>query len=236
MLRGIPKAVEALAKTGPDDESSTYEKRLEQAKQEADMAQKEVDNGFPLLHAQAVVSLWGSLESLMSTFLARWLANEPKAILMNQVQKLKVQLGDYESLDREERSYYILDLLERDLQSPLKQGVSRFELPLEIFGLGGQVDRNVNKKLFEMGQIRNVIVHRRGIVDRKLKSACPWLKTTIGKSIVINHHDYKQYSYAAISYVTELIVRVAVYFGQSRDEFKETLDNLQDGNRMLFDS
>lgn len=227
MIRAVPKAVEALAKVNADEQNTTYEERFRYAKEEAELAQKEVDSGFPLLHAQAVVSLWGSLEAQIRRFLASWLANEPKALLASQVQKLKVQLGDYERLDKEERPYYILDLLEREIQSPLKQGVTRFESLLDIFGLAGGVDESVRKNLFEMNQIRNVIVHRQGKVDNRLISACPWLNIGVGETIVVSHKDYNRYSHAAVSYVTELVVRTAVYFGKSRDDFKEELDALK---------
>ncbi len=135
MIRGVPKIVEVLAKAIEDEPPTTYEKRIEIANKEAELAQREVENGFPLLYSQAIVSLWGSLENLIHIFLEKWLMNEPEALLVNQVQKLRVQLGEYESLDSEERPCYILDLLERDIQAPLKQGITRFESLLEIFKL-----------------------------------------------------------------------------------------------------
>lgn len=225
-IQVMPKVVEALGKVDFDEEPTTYEERLENAKQDAELAQKEVDNGFPLLHAQAVVSIWGCLESQVRAFLANWLAKEPGALLVNQVQKLKVQIGDYERLTPEERPYYILDLLERDMQSSLKQGVSRFETLLEIFGMGGAVDETVRKDLFEMHQIRNVVVHRQGIADKRLATSCPWLNIEPGEIIVVSHQDLRRYSEAALGYITRLVIRSSIHFGLSKDEVKEALDKI----------
>ena len=225
MIRAIPKAVEALAKIDTaleeTNKKKSYAKKLKQAKADGELAQKEVDNGFPILHAQAVIALWGILESQTRSFLAAWLANEPKALFVSQVQKLRIQLGDYESLSQDERPYYILDLLERDVQAPLKQGINRFESLLAIFGLGGEVNETIGKDLFEMHQIRNVLVHRQGIADKRLVLACPWLKISIGDIIVVSHKDYERYSHAALCYVVELIIRIGAHFGTPRNYYRE---------------
>lgn len=226
MIRAVPKVVEVLAKVKQDDDPSTVEERLEKAKEEAELAQREVDTDFPLLHAQAVVSLWGGLESLIRVFLSRWITNEPKALGANQIKKLRMQFGEYESLDREERAYYVIDLLERELQSPLKQGVMRFETILDVFGLSGQIDEDVKKNLFEMYHVRNIIVHRRGLADRKLLNACPWLSLHVGDLVTIDRKCFRRYSNSVVSYIIELIVRVAVYFGRSRSDFQDILDKL----------
>jgi len=92
------------------------------------------------------------------------------------VQKLKVKLGDYILLSKAEQAHYLVELLEQDLASSLKQGVSRFENLLNPFSLGGPLPDGCAKTLFELQQVRNVVAHRNGIVDRRLKSECPWLK------------------------------------------------------------
>ena len=77
-IRGIPKIIKVVAEVESETGKLGDEdiKRLKFAKKEADLAQREVVKGFPLLHAQALVSLWGILESLVHTFLATWLTHE----------------------------------------------------------------------------------------------------------------------------------------------------------------
>lgn len=72
-------------------------------------------------------------------------------------------------------------------------------------------------------------MHRKGIADKKLIQACPWLEFKVGDKIFISHQDYRRYSHAVIRYAIELIVRVAVYFGKSRDDFKDQLENKEAG-------
>lgn len=189
---------------------------LESARKMAELAQREVDGGFALLHSQAVVSLWSSLEDLLRTFLARWLANEASAKQADSVQKLKITLGEYESMDEEERSFYVVELLERELQSPLRHGVSRFESVLEPFGLSGRIGKATQKDIYELYHVRNVLVHRRGFADRRLIQACPWLGVEVGDPLVVSHKMYAGYSKAVADYVLELIQRVRVHFGLGR--------------------
>ena len=75
-LRAVPELDALLAEMlGKDNLSDlTYVKSL------AELAQHESEKGFPLLYAQATVSLWSYLEFLVKDFLLNWLLNEPTAM------------------------------------------------------------------------------------------------------------------------------------------------------------
>ena len=209
-LRGAPGLLEAesvLAEALGDEERPRAEE-MQDARKLAEVAQSELNKGFPLLHSQAMVSLWGSLEDLMRTFLSAWLANEPSAKQVETIRKLKIAVGEYESLDDYERCFHMVDLLERDVHSPLRQGVSRFESILQPFGLSGKVDSEVQKRVYELFQVRNALVHRRGVADRRLTEACPWLNLTPGKPISVSHEMYAGYAEAVAQYATQVVGRV----------------------------
>jgi len=219
LLRAIPNTIEVLRITAGEDEKEKYgEERLEQAKREAALAQSEVDNGFPILHAQTTISLWSSLESLVRTFLAAWLANIPDAKSCEELKKVKVRLGEYESLTSDDRYFYLLDLLEDSMGTRRRPGVGRFEELFNAFGLSSKVEENISKDLFELYHIRNVLVHRRGIADRKIIEICPWLNLSVGQHLNITHQSYKRYNKSIGEYVLELIQRTRVYFGLERYE------------------
>lgn len=64
VLRAMPKAFDALSTIEPEEYTSDDAKqRRQQIQEESELAQSEVDTGFELIHAQAVISLWSSLES-----------------------------------------------------------------------------------------------------------------------------------------------------------------------------
>jgi hypothetical protein len=219
MIRGLPELVQALTEAQEEpDEEANY--RLERAKKEADLAHREVSDDFPILHAQTTIALWSALEATIRLFLVRWLQNYKNAMEVNAVQKLRVRIGEYELLEGEDRFFYILDRLERDLSTPLKTGITRFELLLEPFGLSGSVNENVRRNLFELNEIRNSLVHRSGSADRRLVDSCPWLSLKVGDQVKVDPKMINRYFESVYSYGTELIIRIGEFFGHDMGKFR----------------
>ena len=221
MIRGVPKIVEVLAKV-EEDSGEHARQKIENAKREADLAQKEVDEGFPLLHAQTTIALWSALEATVRLFIVRWLQNYQPAMNVEVIQKLRVRIGEYERLEGEDRFFYILDRLEQELSAPLRSGVSRFESLLEPFGLAGAVDEDLRRNLFELNQVRNVLVHRSGVADRRLIESCPWLEVKVGDILKMRHDTTRRYFDSVMRYSTTLIVRIAEHFGVDMSEFRSS--------------
>ena len=215
MLERIPRALEAIGKAS-DDDAGDYEKRLESARQEAVLAETELANDFPLLHGQTLVTMWSSLESLVRSFIALWIENQPSVLSGKGFSRLKVNLSDYVSLTGADRARYVVDVLEQEMGSARKLGVNRFETLLEVLGLSGSVPDEVAKTLFEAQQVRNVIVHRRGLADRRFCDLCPWLRVGVGDAVRVRHSDFQRYASAVDQYVLELIQRLRVNIGMER--------------------
>ncbi|MDR4477249.1 MAG: hypothetical protein R3B11_14765 [Nitrospira sp.] len=217
MLRGRYQAIKVLKEIDGEAEETDD---LKWAEREKELAQQEVDNDFPLLHEQATVFLWGSLEALVRSFAASWLANRPETWRNEAIKRLRVRLGDYQSLDPTERCLWVVDLLDQESGGPLHAGVARFESLLQPLGLTGAFPEEGRKALFELSQIRNAIVHRRGRADRRLIDACPWLIISSGEQIKISHAMWKSYDAVVSEYVMELIQRVRESFGLKRYKAK----------------
>lgn len=214
-LRGMPKLVEAVAKAHGMADTLDTKAQLERAQRLAELAHRESSTGFPLIHAQATVTLWGALEDLIRSFVAKWLQQVPTVLLNSPLSTLKVPVGEYEKLSPEEKGIFLADALDRSMNGALKQGVTRFEALLEPLGLSGSVPENVRKEIFELGQVRHAIAHRRGIADRRLLEACPWLTVSPGSTLLMSHRDFGRYHDAVVRYVTELVYRVGEHFGVS---------------------
>src|SRR5690606_2128740 len=84
ILRGTPKLIEVLSKIHVAGEPNT---KLEQAQKEAELAQREVDEGFPLLVSQATVTLWSTLEAGIRLLVVRWMQNQPNSLQNEAIQK-----------------------------------------------------------------------------------------------------------------------------------------------------
>lgn len=220
MVRGVPGLVEALAKADTPANDPDTASRLDDAKKMARLADREIDQGFPVLHSQAMVTLWSMLENAVRLFVARWLEHEPAALHVEAIQRLRVRIGEYESLKGEDRFFYILDMLEREIGASLRVGVSRFESLLEPFGLDGAIDGRIRRDLLELSQVRNVHVHRGGVADRRIVETCPWLALAIGTKVTVHRDSFMRYYEAVHDYVLEVICRVGERFGRDMSVFR----------------
>jgi hypothetical protein len=213
MLRGSPGMVKAIAKAEGTLDSKENQEQLSSAQHMAALAQREIESDFAILHSQAAVSLWSSLESLVLDLVADWVRNQPEILNNEPWANLKIKLADYEAVDSEQRAAYLVGLVDQTVAAPVKQGVNRFEHLLATIGLNGAVPGDLGKSLYELQQVRNVIVHKRSIADRKFCRLCPWMKLMPGQEVLVSHAMYNSYRDAVLEYVMELIFRTGEFFG-----------------------
>jgi len=207
-LRGMPQIVKVLADLDERSDEEEYQNKIRIAEEEASLAQAEIDKDFPVLHQFAVVALWSWLEHFVKDFVALWLQHRREAITLPPLSKIKIKLGEYLQLSKAEQSGYLVELLEQELASPLKRGVTRFEILLEPFLPSSQLPEGCSQAIFELQQVRNVMAHRNGLMDRRLKSACPWLKGRLGQPVKVTGSMLHRYSEACAQYLLEVLFRV----------------------------
>lgn len=224
-IEQMPELVGAMAEIGKilrddddNDESNDDDEaeHLEEARHEARIAKREVEQGFPLLHKHAIVVLWSSLEALVRDLVVAWISNREGALQSEQLAGLKITLSEYEQLEPVERFEHLVDLMEQRVGGSLKRGVNRFECILEPIGLSGPVDNQIADDIYELQQVRNVLLHRNGIADRRFVNACPWLNAKVGDAINVDHKRFTKLHESAEHYILEIIQRTRVAFGLPR--------------------
>jgi len=211
------KVAELINRIDDNNADAEGRDRLRRAREETELAKREVAQGFPVLHSQAVVTEWAYLEACVRRLVADWIQNEPTCLKNEAFEKVRVRLADYERLDATEKAFFVVDTLERECGAGLQSGVARFEVLLSALGLNGEVPGLLRQRIFELGQVRNIVMHRAGLVDKKFADACPWLKVPIGEALLITHKMYVVYSRAVHDYHMLIICRVAERFGMDVD-------------------
>jgi hypothetical protein len=178
----------------------------------AEFSQNEREHGFPLLHAYTLVSAWGALEAGIEDMLVGVLLNEQEVLASDELAKIKIPLGTFELLNKEERMRLLLGEIQRTQRSGLTQGVGAFENVLAVFKLDGPVDDGIKKKLWEFNHVRNVIVHRASRADSRLVQACPTLNVNVGDPIILTHERYHDYIQAVAAYIQIIISRLSARY------------------------
>ncbi len=221
----MPNVVQALKDTDSKDytpqeaerKEQEYKKDLERANAQARFALKEQDDDFPLLHAQALVGMWSGLEAAIEDALVGMLLNENDLLCSEPFSKVRIPLVEFELLDKEERIRFLVDELGRGQVLGRKQGIEGFEAMLNLVGLAGSVDPEVKKSIWEINHLRNVIVHRGSIADRRLVQACPWLSLNLGDKVKVTHKMLHTYYEVFHQYLMTIIRRLGVKYGVEID-------------------
>lgn len=204
-----------------EEDKSTFDKvsnLINELKEDATTAKRESENGFPLLTGMAIVLTWGALETYVYDLMKGWLENNVDSWKADEVQKLKIKLGEFMQIEKDMQYEYIIEMIDNQLQGPLKAGIGRFEILLGVFNLSGSIDDDIKKTLFEMSKIRNAIVHNKGIADKKLVDTCPSLSLRIGDSVLGKQFNLMAYIDAVIVYIAEIQLRIFEALGIKRNE------------------
>jgi hypothetical protein len=205
------KFVPLLKKKGFDTKNS---------KEIAKFLRGEVVTKFPFMYRIWTVMLWSILENYVRNFLIEWIKQNPDAMRSESIQKIQIRLGEYEALLDDEKYEYVLEMIEFQSKSKLGLGIGRFEPILEQFGLSGKVDDETKKSILELQQVRHVLVHRNGIVDKRLAETCPWVVPEPGKTIFIDSEIYDMYFNAVMNYANKIAERAykKMYDTQKKSE------------------
>ncbi len=180
--------------------------------EDASFAEGEIKNNFPFMHASATVTMWGALEAAIEDLLVGIALNEPVSLERDEFMKIKIPLGRFIVLEKDERIRYLITEAQRSLSTGNAQGVDTFENVLRLFDLSGEVDESVKKGLWEMNNVRNVIVHRDSQADLRLVQSCPWLGAKVGERILIDAPRFYGYHEAIYEYIGTLFRRVSARY------------------------
>lgn len=219
----LMKSVDALLRF---EGKAVDEDGVNRAEQVAPLIKEETENGFPFFYGLATVAIWGALEAFIRDLLVLCLENDTTFLSLEPIAKIRISLSQFELMPDEQRRYYIIDTIERDIQSKFKHGASRFESLLRTFGLGGEIEDGHKRILLELANVRNVLVHRSGIADQRLITTCPWIGFKMGERVKVNSDMFSRYSVATPTYGAIVFRRVILHFkGDSEgvDKFIETL-------------
>lgn len=147
------------------------------------------------------------------------------------VQKTKVSVAQFEAMTPAERVEYLVDALKRDLNARFKRGIMQFESVLELFFLSGWIDEPMKRAFIEFSAVRNLIVHRRSVIDRRFLDACPWIAAMPGTKLNASQRLSMKYTAYAALYAGVIQERVASRYEVRTDALDSLLARLKEHAR-----
>ncbi len=194
-----------------DELLQKHQETYSRGQTEANSARPEAEKGFPLVHGHALLGLWSALEAMVEDAIVAWIIDKPETLQSADFAKIRVPLAEFSRMDAEDQALYLVSEVQRD--SKLAQGITRFERLFDAVGLGGSVNEEVRKAIFEAQQVRNALAHRGGFADRRLVEACPWLELNPGHRLSVTHRKFLYYMQAMRMYAIDLLNRCYLHDG-----------------------
>lgn len=210
MVKDLPTFIEIIG-VKKSDTDSQKQLGMDELRAQANFAANELSRGHPVLHAHTFVALWAAFETCIEDLSVSILTNQPECLKKEAFAKIKVPLADFESMDKEERMRFLVSELQNS-SAGHRHGVDRFERILEPLGLAGGVDDEIKKHLRAFHYLRNVIIHRQGVADRRAVEGCPWLNLKVGQRVEITDQTYEIYDHAIHDYVLTIANRIVAVF------------------------
>ena len=161
-----------------------YVAQLAKAEHLKKIAEAHLERDFDYLYALAVVKIWSVLESSVENIVSQCLQRPFECKDMKTLNDLRGPLIEFLNADQDERAEFLFSELKSTTKSALKTGVAVFEALLEPVGMAGSHHEEVRRSILELQQTRHVIVHRRGLADRRFMDRCPWVGATVGQSLI----------------------------------------------------
>jgi hypothetical protein len=186
-----------------------YLREQEQAEVIATFAKEQREKGFPYLYSLATVTLWSILETMVDDIAIDHLQNPQQCPDSKLLSELKGPLLEFVQASPEERAEFLASQLKQAVRASLHKGAERFESILKPIGLDGAVPEIVKKTLFELSEVRNVFVHRRGLADKRFRSNCPWFDAVAGKEISLTSSHFMRFHLASFWYALGMEARIA---------------------------
>lgn len=217
MTQKTPELYEVLYGDLPDPDGK-YALLIQGAKHRASYAKRESQAGFPIVHAHALLGLWGALECLIEDSFLATLESEPSLLAEAPFRKIRLPVSMLLQGSDDDRFRAILSEASRATDADLASGVSKFERLLKMVHADGRVPARVKESIFQAQQIRNVWAHRGGYADARFVERCPHLGYSVGQRIDMQPQSFLHYMHGIHMYGLVIINRYLARYGCGRVE------------------
>jgi len=211
------KVIEALGeweRAAGKFNSEKHEIAMRDAKEKAAFATQEMSKGFPVLHMHAIVALWTGTETLTRDLFKVWIKFNPALLGRPPLNKIKISAFHFQNLSEDERMDLIVHEMDQYVGPEHRQPIDKYEAILKLFGFKSSLAKSIRRDLLELYHVRNVFVHRRGVVDYRFVDLCPWVKKRPGEVLQMTHKSYVRYMHACNYYFVHILNLILKHHGR----------------------
>lgn len=199
-----------LAKAGANTEAlgsdiiNALDRLGADARQSQPLAQEVLDDNFKRLYRHSAVGMWSSLETMMEHLTLAAYQHFPDC--KERIAKTHSNLSSAKWLrpssdDIEKRP----SIYERALRDLFPNIMNCYQEILRPFDVDVNLSYDCERRLTEMSEVRNVVLHQGSVVDARFLQKCPWSTLATGDEYVISFDDLKAFHEASSAFVLEIM-------------------------------
>ena len=221
LMRAVGELREKEGDTGENGEARA--KRLDRMRRALPVALAQKERGFPFLHGLSAVAVWSELEAYVEDLAVELLLLDKGLAQAEPFSRLKAPVIEFVNLSERERAEWLIRSVQKDTGAGQRNAISSLQCPAGAVGLNGPISDDVKMPLIELNAVRNLLVHRRGVVDARFLTLCPWSELTIGNTVRVSRVMLEGYSAAVILFAAELVVQALSKYGEEADSLEKTV-------------
>lgn len=173
---------------------------------QAKWAKEQRENDFSVIISHNLIANWAAFEACMEDVVLAILINDNEAIKKISDAGIKYKITSNDSLS-EDDARNIYHKMENKFRKDFDV-IGAFEKKLSLFNLDGDIDSDLRATLCEINSIRNCLLHRSGIIDKKAVDQAPSLKPFLDKKVHISRRDLDKCFRAMVDYLSVLLERI----------------------------
>ncbi|WP_154224543.1 hypothetical protein [Marinicella rhabdoformis] len=208
-LRNTPSLLKTIKKIPEVNQQTELMKGInyleEHTKATIQQTNKILVDDFSKTNSQILTAMWNSLltsiENIQTKLLLKTEVRQDIIASAKLTKKWQGQLA--RETDEDELRFFL-----KGWKTSGNNIVEYIESKWAYFDLSAPVANDVKAELIEMHQLRNCLVHRAGIVDKKTAEQASTLKLTVGQPLTISKSMLLKYHKAAGNYAVSLLCRI----------------------------
>jgi hypothetical protein len=165
-------------------------------------AAEEMAADFPTTNAQFVLHTCSNCESLCQDFLRACIEHDETLTRKHPLSKVKFSLTELKSMTDKDRVSALADAVMDELGAPNRIGVEKFHEVFSFVGFSFPIKKDWRNPLRELHAVRNVLLHRGGIIDQRFLSLCPWVSVEPGTVLRVTSFALSGYVSAVDGYMS----------------------------------
>lgn len=170
---------------------------------------KEINDGYYTLKSSEIILIYSRLEAAI-TETVHLLFHDYEYKDLKEIENIKVNALNFMKLSKREQINYLSEQYIVCNTQSIKYGFNRFEAILKPLIGPSKLIKNHQDVLFKFAQVRNLLIHKNGIIDNNFKTVFKSNKYKVNSKIKIDQLMLNNFYDCTLAYSEDILDRLTI--------------------------